>query len=129
MSKKIFKIIGINFDIYVVFILIIEFDNDRLYLEKKTPKTADGDSYIQHHTWREIFATRNKLGRTEPGTHIMSVVKKYCHVLFLFVFEPLHFNQFWSVFCIEIDSRKLCQPCSTTFPFPKDKILFFFSEI
>ena len=29
-------IIGLDFDIYVVFILIIEFDNDRLYLKKKT---------------------------------------------------------------------------------------------
>ena len=50
---------GIDFNIYVVFMLIIEFDNDRLYLEK-TPKTADGEiewdlasdftSYIRHNT-------------------------------------------------------------------------------
>ena len=50
---------GIDFNIYVVFMLIIEFDNDRLYLEK-TPKTADGEIdgdlashvtiYIQHNT-------------------------------------------------------------------------------
>ena len=49
---------GLDFDIYVVFILIIELDNDRLYLE--TPKTADAEidcdiasnvtSYIQHNT-------------------------------------------------------------------------------
>ena len=70
-------IIGLDFDIYVVFILIIEFDNDRLYLEK-TPKTADGEidwdlasdvtSYIQHNTLREIYTTRNKRRRTGPGT-------------------------------------------------------------
>ena len=52
-------IIGLDFDIYVVFILIIEFDNDRLYL-KKPSKTTDGEidwdltsdvtSYIQHNT-------------------------------------------------------------------------------
>ena len=51
------KIIGLDFDIHVVFSLIIKFDNDRLYLEK-APKTADAEidcdiasdvtSYIQH---------------------------------------------------------------------------------
>ena len=60
---------GLDFDIYVVFILIIRLDNARLYLEK-THKTADAEvdwdiasdvtSYIQHNTWREIFASRNK---------------------------------------------------------------------
>ena len=51
--------------------------HDQLYLEK-TPKTADAEidwdvtsdvtSYIQHNTWRKIFATRNKIRRTGPGS-------------------------------------------------------------
>ena len=59
------------------------------YIWKKTPKTADEEIdwdlvsdvtiYIRHNTWREIFATRNKIRRTVSGTNLeprkMNIVK------------------------------------------------------
>ena len=69
-------------------------------MENKTSKISDaaidGDiasdvtGYIQHNTGREIFATRNKIRRTGPGssysksqaTNVSVLTKQFSNVLF-----------------------------------------------